>query len=104
MCLQAIHCAVSIDDANRRASNTVVAATATKSSVGLVSSFISEESRDELSTAEPLSQESRTSLNTDSNTTAMVQESEISMDDLLSGYRTPVKFSSKLSKRSRRSQ
>jgi len=93
-----------IKRANERANDSQAGASAVNSSFGPVSSFASEASLDEPYTIEPLSQESRTSLNEDSNTAANPQESEISTDELRLDYRLPAKRSSRDSKRSHQSQ
>ncbi len=90
--------------ANERANDSQAEAPAVDSSFGLASSFASEASLDEPYTIEPLSQETRTSLNEDSNTTANHQESETSTDELGLDYRLPAKRSSRDSKRSHQSQ
>jgi len=90
--------------ANERANDSQAGAPAVDSSFGPVSSFASEASLEEPYTIEPLSQESQTLLNEDSNTTANPQESETSTDELVLDYRLPAKRSSRHSKRSHQSQ
>ena len=87
--------------ANERANDSQAGALAVDESFGLVSSFVSEASLDELYTIEAVSQESRTSPNEGSNITANLQESETSTDELLSDFRLPAKRFSRHSKRPR---
>lgn len=90
-----------ITRANERANDSQAGALAVDESFGLVSSFVSEASLDELCTIEAISQESRTSPNEGSNITANLQESETSTDELLSDFRLPAKRFSRHSKRPR---
>ena len=93
-----------IKRANDRANDSQTGAPAVDSSFGPVSSFASEASLEEPYTIEPLSQESQTLLNEDSNTTANPQESETSADEPVLGHRLPAKRFSGGSKRSHQSQ
>jgi len=93
-----------IKRANNRANDSQTGAPAVDSSFGTVSSFASEASLEEPYTIEPLSQESQTLLNEDSNTTANPQESETSTDEPVLDHRLPAKRSSGGSKRSHQSQ
>jgi len=93
-----------IKRANDRANDSQTGAPAVDSSFGPVSSFASEASLEEPYTIEPLSQESQTLLNEDSNTTANSQESETSTDEPVLDHRLLAKRSSGGSKRSHQSQ
>ena len=93
-----------IKRANDRANDSQTGAPAVDSSFGPVSSFASEDPLEEPYTIEPLSQESQTLLNEDSNTTANPQESETSTDEPVLDHRLPAKRSSGGSKRSHQSQ
>jgi len=93
-----------IKRANDRANDSQTGAPAVDSSFGPVSSFASEASLEEPYTIEPLSQESQTLLNEDSNTTANSQESETSTDEPVLDHRVPAKRSSGGSKQSHQSQ
>jgi len=93
-----------IKRANDRANDSQNGAPAVDSSFGPVSSFASEASLDEPYTIEPLSQESQTLLNEDSNTTANSQETESLTNEPVLDHRLPAKRSSGSSKRSHQSQ
>ncbi len=95
-----------IDAANARKTNDSQVGTPANdaSGFGLLSSFTSEASPDEPCTIESLGQETRTSLTEDSHTTANLQESETSTDELVLDYRLPAKRSSSHLKRSHQSR
>ena len=95
---------MAIGGRNERANESQVGPLAVDASCGLVSSFASEASLDEHYTIEHLSQEPRTSLNGDSNTTANLQESETSTDEPVLDYRLLAKRSSRRSRQSHQSQ
>jgi hypothetical protein len=81
--------------ANERVNDSQVGTLAVDASFGGISSFTTEASLDEAYTIEALSQESRTSLN---------EESETSTDELASDYKVPAKRSSRHPKRSHQPQ
>ncbi|KAF2182612.1 hypothetical protein K469DRAFT_585737 [Zopfia rhizophila CBS 207.26] len=93
-----------ISQANERANHVQARVPAVDASgVSLAPSFVTDAS-EEPYTIEPLSEESRTSVNEGSNTTADSQESETSTDELALDYRLPAKRSSGHTRQSHQAQ
>jgi hypothetical protein len=91
-----------IRQANERAGECQAGTLAVDASFGQASSFASEATLDGIYTIEALSQESRTPLTEDSNTTTRLQKSETSSGEPSVDYRPPVRRHSKGSPKSQR--
>ena len=88
-----------INQANERVNDSQTGILAVDAGFSRVSSFTASASVDEIDTIQALSQESQTSLNKDSNTTADRSESETSTDELARDYTLPAKRLKSHSKR-----